>query len=255
MKTLWIFGDSFSTSRNPKEHIAWSNLLADKLNAELKIIAEGGSSIGWLIYQSFLMKDNFKEDDYVIFQTSTLVRAFLNKNKPGMTEFWKDCPYWNSLDKKEKEGYIFHIMSIHDEEVLQQQIQLWVWGMDHYTRHLKSKPIISRGWDIGSLDIPNDWLLSNGFLLDASLDEFDNAREQSINWMLRVGGDPRENHFSRINHYKIADMYHEGLVNRTSPDFNKLDTKLYKTYSELGNENQLRGMIADGSFGKRWNKE
>jgi hypothetical protein len=105
MKTLWIFGDSFSTSRDPKEHTAWSNLLAGKLNVELKIVAEGGSSIGWLMYQSFLMKDNFKEDDYIIFQTSTLARAFLNKTKPGMTEFWKDCSYWSSLNKKEKGSY------------------------------------------------------------------------------------------------------------------------------------------------------
>jgi len=252
MKTLWIFGDSFSTSRDPDEHVAWSNLLSNKLNAQVKIIAEGGSSIGWLMYQSFLMKDQFKKDDYVIFQTSTLVRAFLNKNKPGMTEFWKDCPYWNSLSKREKDGYAFHVTNIHDEEILQQQIQLWIWGMAHYTSHLITKPVLSRGWDIGPLEVPEDWTLSQGFLLDASLDEFDKSRDESIDWMLRVGGDPRNNHLSEVNHYILAEMYYDALVNNSVPDFKKLKTKLYKTYSELGNENQIRNDIEDESFGKRW---
>ena len=124
MNKLWIFGDSFSTGRDANRHISWTNLLAEKLGAELKITAKGGTSIGWLMYESFLAKDEFKEDDYIIFQTSTLNRAFLDKTKPSMTEFWKDCPHWNALNKKEKEGYTFHLERIHDEEILQQHIQI-----------------------------------------------------------------------------------------------------------------------------------
>lgn len=252
MKTLWIFGDSFSTGRNPKEHIAWSNLLADKLNAELRTIAEGGSSIGWLMYQSFLMKDQFKEDDYIIFQTSTLVRAFLNKSKPGMTEFWKDCPYWRALSKTEKEGYSFYIMNMHDEEILKQHLQSWIWGMAHYTQHLKHKPIISRGWDIGTIDIPAGWLLSDGYLLNSSLDEFNKTREEGIKWMLEVGGDPRANHLSEINHYILVDMYYEGLINNVAPNFNNLKINLYREFSDLGNDAEIRKGIESASFGKRW---
>jgi hypothetical protein len=242
MKKIWIFGDSFSTGRE-KNTITWTNLLAKRLDATLEITAKGGSSLAWMMYKSSSIKDYFGEDDFIIFQTTTLGRALLNKDRPGLAEYWKDCPDWNSLNKKEQEGYQFHMNYIHDEEVLIKQFEMWMWGMSYFTKHLKHKPIIVYAWDIGNFNIPPQWLQSQGFLLNLSMAEFAGTYDQSINWMLDNAGDPRHNHFSTTNHYLIEDILYEGLINRVSPDFNKLKTGIYSRYPKVGNESWDRDWI------------
>jgi hypothetical protein len=242
MKKLWIFGDSFSTGRDSNV-VSWTNLLAQRLEATLEITAKGGSSLAWMMYESSLKKDFFGADDYVIFQTTTLGRALLDKTKPGLAEYWKDCPDWIALTKKQKEGYQFHMDYIHDEQVLLQQFIMWMWGMSNFTKHLKHKPIIVNAWDIGSFDLPEGWIQSKGALLDLSMAEFPGTYDESINWMLENAGDPRHNHFSTINHYIIEDLLYKGLVNRENVDFNKLECKIYKNYPPVGETSWQRAWI------------
>jgi hypothetical protein len=242
MKKLWIFGDSFSTSRDSNT-VTWTNLLAAKLNAELKITAKGGSSLGWMMYKSFLSKNEFQKDDYIIFQTTTLGRALLDKNRPGLAEHWKDCPDWSSLTAKEQQGYKFHMEKIHDEEILFQQLQMWAWAIDHYISHIDNKPVIAYAWDIGKLDLPQGWLDSSGALLDLSMAEFSGSYDESIDWMLDNAGDPRDNHFSTTNHYIIADLFYDALTKRIPPNFNNLRKKIYNKYPKIGKESWSKDWI------------
>lgn len=234
MSKLWIYGDSFSTSRE-KSAIVYTNLLAEKLEADLIITAKGGSSLGWMMYKSMEDRYKFSENDYVIFQTTTLDRALLDKNRPGMAEYWKDCPDWKELSKEEQLGYTFYLTNIHDKEVLMLQFQSWLWSMSHYTQHLKIKPLITTAWDLGSFDVPENFRLCKGTLLDLSMGEFSGSYNTSIQWMLDNAGDPRHNHFSTINHNVVADLYFRAFTdNNFVPDLNQLHQNLYETYPEIG---------------------
>lgn len=239
---LWIFGDSFSTGRD-STHTTWTNILASELNAELKITAVGGSSLGWIMYQSMLHRNLFGADDFVIFQTTSPSRAFLDKTKPGLAEYQKERSDWNLLTDEQRAGYQFYLDNIHDEEILLLQLQSWIWGMDHYTSHLTHKPIIMYAWDLGNLEVPIGWKNSKGTLLYESMAEFSGEYQQSINWMVDNAGDPRDNHFSITNHKIIANMLKRALLENYVPDFNNLEKNLYSKYPTVGNESWSKEWI------------
>ena len=245
MSKIWYYGDSFSTGRDPANYTVYTNMLADALGAELHITAKGGSSLGWLMYESMKHRHEYAEDDYIIFQTTTLDRGFLDKTKPGLAEFWKDCPDWNSLTREQQKGYTFYLTEMHDHDILKTQFQAWIHGIAHYTKHLKVKPLVTTAWNIGEIEMPEGWKRSKGVLLDLSMGEFSGSYDDSINWMLDNAGDPRHNHFSTCNHYKIKDMYYKALTEAEFvPDFNELDQNIYNEYPALG----------DYSWGGSWIK-
>jgi hypothetical protein len=96
MKTLWIFGDSFSTNfeysnlhDNHKKYMeymgvneikTWPILLADKLGCELKNLAKGGDS-NYQIFQDFCDNcHNIKEKDIVIIGWGLITKFRISYN-------------------------------------------------------------------------------------------------------------------------------------------------------------------------------
>ncbi len=96
MKTLWIFGDSFSTGFdynnlhvNQKNYMTimninnfkiWPDVLGEKLNCEVKNFAKGGNS-NYEIFQNFC--DNcglIKENDIVIIGWALIVKFRISEN-------------------------------------------------------------------------------------------------------------------------------------------------------------------------------
>ena len=55
------------------------------------------------------------------------------------------------------------------------------------------------------------------------------------NWLQSKGEDPRKNHFSSPNHYKIADIYYKALTDKNYiPDFTTLEQNIYDELPKLG---------------------
>ena len=97
MKTLWIFGDSFSSNfdyenlhENHKKYMeiknvnsipTWSTILSSKLNCEVKNFARGGNS-NYEIFQNFC--DNchlINENDIVIIGWALIVKFRISENQ------------------------------------------------------------------------------------------------------------------------------------------------------------------------------
>ena len=101
MSKLWLYGDSFSVGYNGK---FYAKMLANKLNAELCVNAYSGASLGWMMYQSMQHRHEFSEDDYIIFQTTSLDRGFLSKENPAIAL----QNNWKSLSKNQFESMNRH---------------------------------------------------------------------------------------------------------------------------------------------------
>tara|TARA_B100000579_G_C22622878_1_gene752743 strand:- start:153 stop:863 length:711 start_codon:yes stop_codon:yes gene_type:complete len=228
MFKLWLFGCSFSAQYSDQ---GYYKMLADKLNAELCINAYSGAGLGYLMYQSMKHRHEFAEDDYIIFQTTSLDRGFLSKENPAIAL----QNNWKSLSKKQKEGYLFYLLDIHDIDVLKTQFQAWLHGMAYYTKHLRVQPLLTTAWDLGDIELPHKWKQSKGILRNLSTGEF-NVPDVEVNkWLESNGFDPRSNHFSTPNHYKIADMYYKALTDKNYiPDFNTLEQNIYNELPKQG---------------------
>lgn len=96
---LWVFGCSHSYGvglSNEKER--YSNILAEKLELDLKMIAEPGSSLFWSLCK--LVQSPIKNTDHVIWQITTPGRLLNYKNKkikhtkianyPSLLDFFDD---------------------------------------------------------------------------------------------------------------------------------------------------------------------
>lgn len=235
MSKLWLYGDSFSTYWNSQGDFLYPKMLANKLNAELCINAYSGASLGWMMYQSMQHRHEFAEDDYIIFQTTLLDRGFLSKENPSLSKISPQDKHWKSLSNEQQKGYTFYLLDIHDNDILKTQFQAWLHGISHYTKHLKVQPLLTTAWDLGDIELPHKWRLSKGMLFDLSTKEFSGTFDDTIKWILDNGTDPRKNHFSTCNHYKITDIYYKALIDKNyTPDFNNLEQNIYDEYPRLG---------------------
>ena len=232
MSKLWIFGCSFSVI---KDDDCYVKMLAKKLNAKLMEVAMPGTSVGWMMYNSMQNRHRFAEDDYVIFQTTSIDRGFLDKDHPALSKISKRDSKWTSLTKQQQEGYTFYLLNIHDTGVLMTQFQAWLHAMAHYTKHLQIPPLLTAGWDLGDLELPDKWRQSKGLLWEASVKEFNVTPLEFRDWLQTNGNDPRHNHFSGNNHKIITDIYYKALTDKNYiPDFTNLEQNIYDELPKLG---------------------
>ena len=182
------------------------------------------------MYTSMKLRHEYKEDDFIIFQTTSLDRCFLSKK---ILVFRHRIPGQAFL-KNQQQGYNFYVTDIHDLEVLKMQLQSWIHAMAYYTKHLKSKPLLTTAWDLGAIEMPDKWRKCKGNLFDISLKEYSGSLSKTKKWFRDTPYDHRSNHFTTCNHHNIADMYYQAFCNETYvPDFTKLEQNIYKEYPEL----------------------
>ncbi|MFZ9143679.1 MAG: hypothetical protein ACO209_00530 [Aquirufa sp.] len=94
MPTLWTFGDSFTKGHgmngeipeyiNADKNYKWTNLLSNKLNFNLKDYSDNGIPNERILLKILDNIENFKEEDIVIIQSSTITRyefPFYDKKK------------------------------------------------------------------------------------------------------------------------------------------------------------------------------
>ena len=125
---------------------------------------------------------------------------------------------------------------MHDNDILKTQFQAWLHGIAYYTKHLRVQPLLTNAWDLEhDIELPDKWRQSKGMLFNLSTKEFNVTPMEFRNWILANGTDPRKNHFSSPNHYKIADIYYKALTDKNYiPDFTTLEQNIYDELPEPG---------------------
>jgi hypothetical protein len=114
MKTLWTFGDSFTSdydiyspeNSNVKQYLklkgvdtlsAWPNVLGELLGTKVKNLAKGGNS-NYQIFQDFCdNSDNFNEDDIVIVCWALLTKFRTVTYNQFMNQYPNKGSYWNNV--------------------------------------------------------------------------------------------------------------------------------------------------------------
>jgi len=121
MKTLYIFGDSFSTNFSTINEIqledSWPILLSNKLGYELKSFASAGIS-NYGILNTIYNNSNFDKDDIVIIGITFYDRLY---------DFWKNIGI--DLRNNNTEGFTQNEINFYQEKIINTN------GMMQYTQN------------------------------------------------------------------------------------------------------------------------
>ncbi len=208
MKTIWIFGDSFSASYTPDSHsntdwrtnyVNWKGyapkvygeILANHLNIRLINKAVGGND-NYTIFQNFCDNAEYiKNDDIVIIGWTSYFRFRLaNKNN------WQQIlPWYNSEIEGISTQTINEILiNRESSNKYVDEINSWIKLINLY---LKNNKVIHWNWD--------------GLSYSKKINGYHLTKFQTI--YTETNGEIEDGHFSEIGQLKLSEFFLDKILN------------------------------------------
>ena len=90
---IWFFGDSYSTppvkdSNLWQYKINWMSQLASNLSTDAKYVSSYGVANEWILHNFIENQINFKDNDYIIVQTTSSHRRWFFEDRPQLGNFY-----------------------------------------------------------------------------------------------------------------------------------------------------------------------
>ncbi len=204
MGKLWIYGDSYAATFEylPATIWPWTNQVGDTLDFKIINKAMHGSSLDYMMYESFNDSFNFNEDDTCIFVLTQLSRSWQIKKEPGSSY---------TVNR--------HYDIDHHADLRKMFLECWIHLMEKRTEHLKLRPLIIPAWDPEIEYRPKNIGWAKGELSKSSFDEIifpPNTSKEHPDTECRF------NHLCIENHTILADMVIDWFLTQKTIDSENL---------------------------------
>ena len=269
--TLWVIGDSFSQPRTAyTEPLTWFELAAEQLGCDMVNESFAGVSqdFCWTYLNVWLHEHRVQPEDYVIVVLTHPNRFWYIEDSPDLSNgHWLiDLDnYVTTGQAAAIRGFIEHIQRPALDIVHQTSRLGWL-AWQQVNQGLR-RPLILPGFEF-DLFQARDYSALNvaqGNLYTVQLQEFQ-PEDRSKNTAYFAGADPRYNHFSLVNHQRLADKIVESFSTGISLDLNtgfeesvlpagrvendpeycekNLNPELYQHYLDSRGKKRARGLTA-----------
>ena len=219
---LWVFGDSFSISReqlrDKPEFMIWPEIVSHNLNLENYYnYAEWGVSNEYIYHQYHIHSAEIKPGDYIVIQLTSIDRQWFFKDIPTKGNYYSKG-IQEGLSKEQYEAIKMYITYLQRDELDIQRYHLLHLALERLKHIMNYSRILILP---GFTPIPN----CKGTLVNVSEDEFVSKNNMQKYYDNNNGIDPRSNHLSKNNHKilasKITRYFTHGTPIDLTTDFEK----------------------------------
>lgn len=211
MRTLWIFGDSFS--RSSTEPRTWPQLLSQRLGTELVNVSLRGASPDWIIRQYLTALAQIDPEDPVIVLFTNPNRFWFYEDQPDLTNpaITDFAQHRNSDQARAAQSYFQYLQR---PELDLQWTYYRAMAVSHETQRLNlRRPLLIQAFaqDVSAAEHFHTVAWAQGTLTDLQFREY-RDRDSVMASIQRQGVDPvfrgtdcRYNHLCLLNHSVLAD--------------------------------------------------
>lgn len=220
---IWFFGDSYSTPPEKDSNlwqfkINWMSQLASNLNTDAKYVSSCGVANEWILHNFIENQINFKENDYVIVQTTTSHRRWFFEDRPHLGNFYGSNIVKN-ISKEENNSIKKYLEFLYHEKQDKIFYKSTIYSLLYLAEKMPNVKILILPGAHGCPGVIGD--LTND-VCDKEFSSIDSRNK----FYKKHNHDPRPNHISEKNHEILAAKiteyfnYHKPLDLTTGFQYN-----------------------------------
>lgn len=222
-----VYGDSFVAPWMIDQPLNWPAMVANKLGLPIENKAVRGSSSEYAIKTFFndTMSGNVNKNDVIIISLPDMGRIHFE----FQNEYPRTASTYNSaliedrkLDKhpwlqQNKEHLKWYFVNV-DQELLEYNRSCYIYALKNFADANPSNTILLvSGWHLNTVlplaNVPSNFLKLDVPLMELSMSEIDGL-DYHI-WTKFTIIDPRANHFSNVNLFRLRDAMCETLLSKS----------------------------------------
>jgi hypothetical protein len=236
MTKLFVYGESYVEACGG---FGWTNLLKNRLDAEMKNTATGGASSEYAMiqFEESVKNNEITDGDIIIFLLTSIGRVHLEfqRKYPNSASLFlekevpRDSPHyeWLKWNRSYIEWYIVHS----DQELFKTNRESYIHVMKNYAEAYPKRTVIILQNSLFDAKFPMTNIPSNFLMPQLDLHKISESESIDFNlnrstahkswkwWTEYTMVDFRENHLSIPNHHILSDLIYESIRTKSIDNF------------------------------------